>query len=113
MIGRFPGHQGGARRRPAVCLLSGAVVAMYREVELASDVEFLHSVRQIEKRDPGEIEEDVASSPRGLTRAESEQRGRVAEEKFGEVPTCAARAARAPGALRTTKEGRGGVQGAL
>ena len=55
----------GQRRPAAEPQHGGAIAAAWK---LAGDVEFLPSVRQIEKRDHGEIEEEVASSPRGLTR---------------------------------------------
>ena len=64
-IQRWRFQPGGQRRPAAEPQHGGAIAAAWK---LVGDVEFLLSVRQIEKRDHGETEEEVASSPRGLTR---------------------------------------------
>jgi len=49
---------------------------------------FLHRVHQIKRRDHGRVEEEKASSPRGLARAEDNQGARVAvseDARLGEI----------------------------
>jgi hypothetical protein len=61
---------------------------MAAAVCFAGDSGFLRSVHQIEKRDHGRVEEEKASSPRGLARAEDNQGARVAvseDARLGEI----------------------------
>ena len=94
-------------------LSSGAASHHARRLELTRDAPPRNSRRQTLNQTHGLKEEKEASSPRGLSRAENERRDRVAGEDFGEIQTPVTSAARASGVLRTAKESRGGVQGAL
>ena len=62
----------GPRRRPAVCLLSGAVVAMDREVELAGVRSLLVSEHRFKKEKHRDDEQLTAKSTASSVRSEKE-----------------------------------------
>ena len=81
-------HQGASGQRPAGSYAPARRCAIGAAVKLAGVVRLPVSEHQIEKRDHGEIEENVASSPRGSIRSGNAQGACAAVESeggFGEL----------------------------